>query len=339
MELPGSNAVEWEDAFKLLGIDEHASESQIRTAYRKRSLQFHPDKVRDIPPDAAAERFHRLTLAYEALLDPSSRARLLETLENEKARRKRQFAFDDRRKSMAADLERREELDRVQRVKSEQKRREKERRILALREEGRTMRVERHERLLEQWQQSSRTSQSLASTASTLSADGLPPWGPSDTSVLIRFPSEQACSMWGTDIPPHNLVQTPLAEALTLSYGPLSSVHIKSSQKKRREVSVIASFEHGVHAWRAVTEGSDLRCSHNLLQDCWIGWWDPSTGKAATHPPARVQAWIQGGVSARDAPVETRTPHDAADEFDYDYEASTLARLRQVASTMPLHAR
>lgn len=149
MELPGSNAVEWEDAFKLLGIDERASESQIRTAYRKRSLQFHPDKVRDIPPDAAAERFHRLTLAYEALLDPSSRARLLETLENEKARRKRQSAFDDRRKSMAADLERREELDRVQRVKSEQKRRERERRILVLREEGRTMRVERHERLLE----------------------------------------------------------------------------------------------------------------------------------------------------------------------------------------------
>ena len=34
MELPGSNAVEWEDAFKLLGIDERASESQIRTAYR-----------------------------------------------------------------------------------------------------------------------------------------------------------------------------------------------------------------------------------------------------------------------------------------------------------------
>ena len=339
MELPGSNAVEWEDAFKLLGIDERASESQIRTAYRKRSLQFHPDKARDIPPDAAAERFHRLTLAYEALLDPSSRARLLETLENEKARRKRQSAFDDRRKSMAADLERREELDRVQRVKSEQKRRERERRILALREEGRTMRVERHERLLERWQQSSRTSQSFASTASTPSADGLPPWGPSDSSVLIRFPSEQAVSMWGADTLPHNLLQTPLGEALTLSYGPLSSVHIKPSQKRRREVSVIASFEHGVHAWRAVTEGSDLRCSHILLQDCWIGWWDPSTGKAATHPPARVQAWIQGGVSARDAPVETRTPHDAADEFDYEYEASTLARLRQVASTFPQHER
>ena len=136
--------------------------------------------------------------------------------------------------------------------------------------------------------------------------------------------------MWCADTLPHNLLQTPLGEALTLSFGPLSSVHIKPSQKKRREVSVIASFEHGVHAWRAVTEGSDLRCSHILLQDCWIGWWDPSTGKAATHPPARVQAWIQGGVSARDAPVETRTPHDAADEFDYEYEASTLARLRQV---------
>ena len=75
MELPGSNAVEWEDAFKLLGIDERASESQIRTAYRKRSLQFHPDKARDIPPDAAAERFHRLTLAYDCLLytSPSPR--------------------------------------------------------------------------------------------------------------------------------------------------------------------------------------------------------------------------------------------------------------------------
>lgn len=339
MELPGSNADDWEDAFKLLGIDEHASESQIRTAYRKRSLQFHPDKARDIPSDAAAERFHRLTMAYETLMHPSSRASLLESLEKDKARRKRQSAFDDRRKAMAADLERREELDRVQRVQFEQRRRERERRILALREEGRTMRVARHERLLESWQQSSSVPQPRASTASTLNEDGLPPWGPFDASVLIRFPTEQAYAMWGSDMPPHNLLQTPLCEALTSSYGPLSSVHIKPTQKKGPEVSVIASFEHGVYAWRAVTEGSDLRCSHALLQDCWIGWWDPSTGKAATHLPARVQAWIQFGVSARDAPVETKMPHDAADEFDYAYEASTLVRLRKAASSFPLHVR
>lgn len=336
-----SEAAKWHDAFELLGVDVHATEAQIRTAYRKRSLQLHPDKVRDVPPDAAAERFHRLTVAYEQLMDPTTRAKLQETLEHDREKRKRQSAYDDRRRAMAADLERREQLDRVQRMQQEQKRHEREQRIFALREEGRALRVSKHERELKAWQESAQaqtqTQSTFVSTPSSvpLEADGLPAWGSNDTCVLLKFPAEQSSEMWGDvalDVPQANLIDSPLCDALTQSYGPITSLQLKSPGKKRREVAVLVTFEHGVHAWRAVTDGMDLRCTHVLLQDCWIGWFDSTTGKAAAQPPPRVQAWMERGISADKAPMDVAMPRDVADDFDYDYEARTLARMRHAAS-------
>ena len=77
------------DAFALVGLELGASEAEIRTAYRKKSLKLHPDKIRDVDPEAAAEKFHQLTIAYEQLLNPSTRADLKQKLEQERARRER----------------------------------------------------------------------------------------------------------------------------------------------------------------------------------------------------------------------------------------------------------
>ena len=326
------------DAFELLGIETHATEAQIRTAYRKRSLQLHPDKVKDVPPDQAAERFHQLTLAYEELMNPASRAKLQESLQREREKLKRQAAFDVKRRRMTADLERREEQDRLQRMERERQRLARQQRILALREEGRAMRIDKHERLLEAWQQ--RTSrlnpvstQALTSTpdsSSTLTE--LPPWDANDSWVLVRFPTEQAHEMWGSTAAPEPLTSSPLCLALASSYGPLASASVKPSHKQRREISVVVQFLHGVHAWRAVSEGSDLRCSHVLLQDCWIRWCDAS-GKATSLPPQRVQACLARGITAQDMSVQLSTAlTDCGDHFDHDYEARTLKRLRQAAA-------
>lgn len=58
--------------YDLLQVPRNASEADIKKAYRKLAMQYHPDRNRD--PDAE-ERFKEITEAYEVLCDPETRAR------------------------------------------------------------------------------------------------------------------------------------------------------------------------------------------------------------------------------------------------------------------------
>ena len=60
------------DYYEVLGVDRTADTEEIKKAYRKLALKFHPDRN---PNDKAAEeKFKELGEAYEALSEPSSRA-------------------------------------------------------------------------------------------------------------------------------------------------------------------------------------------------------------------------------------------------------------------------
>jgi curved DNA-binding protein len=65
--------MDYKDYYKILGVERNASESEIKSAFRKLALQYHPD--RNQGNKAAEEKFKEINEAYEVLSDKDKRAR------------------------------------------------------------------------------------------------------------------------------------------------------------------------------------------------------------------------------------------------------------------------
>ncbi|WKD58892.1 Chaperone protein DnaJ [Corynebacterium caspium DSM 44850] len=59
------------DYYAVLGVDQQASEQEIKKAYRKLARKYHPDVNPD--DDEAAAKFREVSVAYEVLTDPEKR--------------------------------------------------------------------------------------------------------------------------------------------------------------------------------------------------------------------------------------------------------------------------
>lgn len=58
------------DYYKILGIGKAAADDEIKKAYRKLALKFHPDKNKE---PGAEEKFKEIAEAYEVLSDKKKR--------------------------------------------------------------------------------------------------------------------------------------------------------------------------------------------------------------------------------------------------------------------------
>lgn len=65
--------MEYKDYYKTLGVSRSASAEEIRSAYRKLALKYHPD--RNPGNKQAEEKFKEINEAYQVLSDPQKRAR------------------------------------------------------------------------------------------------------------------------------------------------------------------------------------------------------------------------------------------------------------------------
>ncbi|MFO7754222.1 MAG: J domain-containing protein [Desulfobacteraceae bacterium] len=60
-----------EDYYKILGVDKNASDDEIKKAYRKLALKYHPDKTKGDKESEA--KFKEISEAYAVLSDPEKR--------------------------------------------------------------------------------------------------------------------------------------------------------------------------------------------------------------------------------------------------------------------------
>ena len=60
-----------EDLYEVLGLTKNATQSEIKSAYRKLAVKYHPDK--NPGNKAAEEKFKKITAAYDVLSDETKR--------------------------------------------------------------------------------------------------------------------------------------------------------------------------------------------------------------------------------------------------------------------------
>lgn len=218
------------DYYELLGINEDAQDQEIHRAWRKTSLKYHPDKNPNDPK--AAEKFHMLQLAYNALIDVQLRKAYDSERLAKLARNRREEAFNFQRKSMVDDLRERERQFYDSLEKKENERDRLQEKLRALQKESANLRRQRENRLREEQEQSKRRKQETPSSKiSEL-----------DRSIRIRWKRKYA-----------DQVNDAYLRSIYSSFGTLQNVVIqKDISKEKKYVYSIIVFETLSSAYSAI---------------------------------------------------------------------------------------
>lgn len=239
------------DPYESLGLSPGASEADIRRAYRRTALKYHPDK--NIGNDAAISKFHALSLANAVLSNPTTRARIDIARTAQREKKEREAAYESRRRQMKDDLERRESGVFKRRKVEEDEEEKTARELRRLQEQGQKLRRQRDETL--KVAESEATDKASADqdehTQAPSAQDGT---GVSelDRTVKVRFPRDGK----GQDMDKDKL------SALLGRFGKVESAFMSKDKKQRQdgqdEKSVVGTgfvvFSSVVGAHAAITD-------------------------------------------------------------------------------------
>lgn len=109
------------DLFDLLGVDALTPQEDIRRAWRKKSLKYHPDKM---GADFDAEKWELFERARDILSDPNARAVYEQAMKAKLLRKQEREAMDKERKKYADELEAAENAHKTQQQAQQQQNQE-----------------------------------------------------------------------------------------------------------------------------------------------------------------------------------------------------------------------
>ncbi|KAF2806391.1 DnaJ-domain-containing protein [Mytilinidion resinicola] len=279
------------DFYELLGVAYETSESDIKRAYRKTSLQYHPDK--NPGKLDVIEKFHLLAIARDVLLDPEAKA-LYDRLRQQKRQRELEHQLlDGKRRQMKEDLEARENGFKRKRNDDFDAEEKLAREIRRLAEDGKRRRMQREEMLSRKKQEGEEPEESSIVESDTAP----PPKSPSEVPDENR--TVKVC--WLREGAGVAIDKTKLAEIFS-KFGKTDSVWVRKDKKVRRSdatkhKSVMATgfivFSSIVAAHAAVEDAKEK----NPFLDS-VSWWKKPDIPGIQSPPAPK-------VSAPSTPLST----------------------------------
>lgn len=196
------------DIYQLLEISPDVTESEIRKAYRKASVKYHPDKN---PSQDAADKFQLLLIALETLTTPSLKAKYDQLYRARREQVLRTEALGHERRKLKTDLEQREAQLLDERGQRQQRQQQQKRKVDILKEEGLKRRKTKDDAM---W----------STVSTTTGKSPTPPMdNPSDRTVLIK---------WDDRLPEGKNVTQPQLKHLFRSFGSIDSISINSKNAK-----------------------------------------------------------------------------------------------------------
>ncbi|KAH9478676.1 Pre-mRNA-splicing factor cwf23 [Psilocybe cubensis] len=300
-----SSAVDEEvNPYELLDVKTEATEQEIRTAYRQRSLKVHPDRNPNNPD--AARKFHELNQAYELLLDPLRRLALDAKLRVKLARKERFKAYDNKRKNLVEELEERERAFKKSRMDKQKEEVETWHETERIKEEGKRLREQKEQELRNRMQPPSFNE----SVKSDDEEEAPPAMDSLDTTIRLKYPLKT-----------HPTLTTPSAIATLLSrFGATDETSIvlslksKVPEKPPKFGTALVPFKQIGDAFAAVCASGRKEMGMDGVKITWVNDKEPEilgwlrrTGKLGSGVGASGGA-SQGSSTTNTPPSNVATP-------------------------------
>lgn len=312
------------DFYEILGIPlTETSPTLLRKAFRKQSLKWHPDKN---PDPLAAETFHLLSIAYDVLSDPGTRAAYDNARNARLAKKRRHEAFDLNRRRMQEDLERREGQAKRTRTDADDAEDAFRRQMSKLQAEGATLRHKREEALRTAAKEAEAAESNddeedaavAAATAAAMAAVGRGTVGKSrfselDRTLRVRWKRRN-----------NDAITAAHLRTLFSRFGPVQDCVVpsdlpKPGSKEKKLKTALLVFESIVAAHAAVHTALDSGSKDfSAFKDIvWAGGEEPDISHDGPAPKTTTTT-----------PPSFGSFSSAKKTEDADYESITLMRMR-----------